>query len=437
MRLFAITILTIFSTGQLFAEDNRLLSIDITTMSTDGFMQSEVKCANRDHDGFPYSKVRVNLPPDYIEGYQSDMMYDEDSQTLVTYIDSKKIKANKKYRKRIEQKSLSWQRWLVQNSKSQEQLFYCDLLNENKIIRYIKEKPDRVKTSDNLANLGYFGEGLTKQVAIYGDNNYRFVNESDIASNPRIDEDLKEIIRGVRRINIGTGKISGRKLFGSAIIMGRSCDKVLTVRHNTHGKLGTPEQGKLRTKDAYVETSSGRIGISGLPEQLTPWVVANEGIKYNLKSSAPSDSCVKDLPVIRRQDVKKFQNCMIIGFPEKMIIQDGYRVPSGFSGVDGLSPRSHRGMAPCKILGIIEDQSNSEVGKLFHNCDTLPGSSGGPIVCKPNGGRWSLVGINNGGKCRIDGKTRRPECYAVDRGPLITTADPDNLVYGTAGTFLD
>ena len=89
-----------------------------------------------------------------------------------------------------------------------------------------------------------------------------------------------------------------------------------------------------------------------------------------------------------------------------------------------------RGYARCSIKKLHK-------GKVLHNCDSSPGSSGGPIICNIESKGWSYVSVNNGGKCWVDGVEKFKTCYSKYGGETYRVKNKHDRVYGSGGSFIE
>ena len=86
--------------------------------------------------------------------------------------------------------------------------------------------------------------------------------------------------------------------------------------------------------------------------------------------------------------------------------------------MDTRLPWDARGMASCKVYGVDDE------GVVIHDCDSFPGSSGGPLVCRHEE-TWKLAGIHDGDTCYKTFSAQ--ECYALEDGKEMISEQMANV----------
>jgi hypothetical protein len=271
-------------------------------------------------------------------------------------------------------------------------------------------------------------------------NDYFPADDGDLNSlsktllDPVVDRDLINIIERTVILEDEGGS-------GTALLAGPGCKKVLTAKHNIYDR----ETGKAYSSDFSVSYKNKKYGVDLNNKENTKitknWLIADEGGSFALNSRPPVASCPK-IPRVKRSEARglfkgnKLNNCRLVSFPGQVKLVNGEEFLTNFSGVPipgtkrlNYYPKGKRGITKCKILDVGSD------GMTYYDCDSLPGSSGGPIVCKV-GTTWKYVSTNNGGACQKDGVVRKDLCHVVNNGPKITlNRTTKTHMYGNGGTF--
>ena len=232
----------------------------------------------------------------------------------------------------------------------------------------------------------YSPEFSFQKVAIYGEkNDYKPADDEDVAESD-MGEDLKNIISRVFKVDLNDGR-----QHGSGFVTGENCDKVTTSKHNTHDVDKSTNTVKRAHGKVNIVFKTKRYKVGSIPQEIAFFKTEDDLITYPLSPQLSGLSC-PEIPIIKRRQLIELQkkevltklSCKLIGFPNKSIYKtvNGKRIrfSTKFSGVPkkggGEYSSSKRGMVDCNLLAV------NDIGKLYHACDTLPGASGGPIVCK-------------------------------------------------------
>ena len=268
------------------------------------------------------------------------------------------------------------------------------------------------------------------------DNDYLPADDGDLVNYPNMDEDLKAIIRRTVQIHVG-------ETFGTGFLIGdkNQCTQLITAKHNINYHFTHREKnlnGRLRAENGKVEISYNgkRYSVTNKFRRIyQKWKIRYEALIVDISPSVNRDCSV--VPIIKKRDIKNFQNCRIIGFPSEVILDSSTAYPvssTGYSAIPSLKDQkkylaSKRGVAKCRII-------DNDHGVIITDCDSLPGASGAPIVCKVGKPKkWSYVATNNGGPCKVNGT--KDGCFSTTKGPALVYKNRDvyNRVYGKAGSF--
>jgi hypothetical protein len=271
-------------------------------------------------------------------------------------------------------------------------------------------------------------------------NDYFPADDGDLNSlsktllDPVVDRDLINIIERTVILEDEGG-------LGTALLAGPGCKKVLTAKHNIYDK----ETGTTLSSDFHINFRNKRYRVdldSKINTEITKnWIVADDVGSFVLKSRPPVTYCPK-IPRVKRSEARglfkgrKLDNCRLVSFPRQVQVVNGEELGTNFSGVpipgtkmQSYYPGGKKGITKCEILDVGSD------GSTYHDCDSLPGSSGGPIVCKV-GAVWKYVTTNTGGKCEKDGVRRTDLCHVVNNGPkIIFEPATKTYLYNSGSTF--
>ena len=257
---------------------------------------------------------------------------------------------------------------------------------------------------------------------IFGQNDYKPADDIDLKSDSSLDEEIKSLINRVVQVK------TPDDFYASAFLFGQTCSNIVTAKHNFYDK----STGKRYfSGDHIINYNNNNVVIDAVEESITQWVIRDEGIIFPLSQGIKNLNC-PNIPVITSENIEKFNDCLIVGYPEQQVIVDNKKLGStGKSAIKqnsgSLYDADKRGYARCQIKENIE-------GKVIHDCDSTGGTSGGPIFCRVND-KWSYVSVNNGGACIFNGKKDLAKCHDVDGGHDYLVQDKSNRIYGSGGSF--
>ena len=291
---------------------------------------------------------------------------------------------------------------------------------------------------------------LSVHSAIIEENNYILANDEEVDENIFLSAITKSIIKRV--VILESNLENGNRNKGTALVWGNNCDQIITNKHNTHYDYLDPDNphGRRISNDVSVVYKNQRVKVTGIPDLLVEYDWRDSGddiILYKLEKSIPNIDCSIEIPMVTRQEIIDMQSksnnqeapledipCYVAGFPHAVEFIKGKLMSAGHSAVikkdQSFYPVGTRGLARCNLFGI------SANGRLFTNCDGLPGASGSPTICRASSGSWSVFGLNKGGSCKVNGDENHPDCYNAIKGPEVTTKDENNQVFSISATLI-
>ena len=362
----------------------------VTEVNVDGLGYSKLKCLSS-HVVITIEDVSLSISPLYVEAYLKHLV-DDSSNYQVTdrlVLDDKKLIIKK------------------------VPYFNCDKIKVDHIVNYINSNPALLNNKKSFNDLEFLNRKLTANVAHIKGSKYVAADDEDIENDASIDSDLKDIIKRVVKI------WDGPDYYGSGLLLGEKCDKIITAKHNVYDQKTGYRYDK--SKAVKVESKSyGSVPVF-IDSSIPKWHVSDEGIILDLGGSLKRKTC-KKIPLVTRENFKAYKNCRIIGFPS---------IKGVDSPVKGYT-HEKRAIAKCSLSGM------STKGTIYNTCSTFHGASGSPIVCKVDDW-WSYVAVNDGDQCEKNGIRGSAEyCYNAD-SPLEYNDNfgEGNLAVSRAGSISD